>query len=67
MKIEIEIEYFEDIAKVDSTQAYLALIKEGEYKNTTVTAGSVADCFKEIGISIFVLDEYRKKIGSADR
>jgi hypothetical protein len=59
MKIEVEIEYFGDIAAVDQTQAYLASIKEGEYKGTIVTAGSVADCFKELGISIFVINAYR--------
>lgn len=59
--ITIEIEYFDD-ADLPEDHRYVACISEGEYKATVVTAGSVADCFKEIGISIFVMDEYRRSL-----
>jgi len=63
MKIEVEIEYFADIAEVDPKQAYMASISEGDYKGTVVTAESVAECFRQLGISIMVLDDFRSRVG----
>jgi len=55
--ITIEIEEYPELPDGDK---YLAVIREGEYKNIVVGGTSVSDCFKEIATSIFILDDYRK-------
>lgn len=59
MKIIVEIEYFEDIP--DPAHRYMASISEGDYKATVVVAESIASCFKELGTSMWVLDDFKSK------
>lgn len=59
MIITVEITYTKDIP--DPEQRYLAQILEGDYKGTIITAESISSCFKELGISMFVLDDFKSK------
>jgi hypothetical protein len=59
--IKVKIEFCENIP--DEEQKYLASIDEGDYKGTIVTAESVAECFRQLGTSIMVLDDFRKRVG----
>jgi hypothetical protein len=54
----IHLEYFEDLSK------YVAWIEGDEYKGVVLEADSLGECIKELGISLKVLELYRKNIKS---
>lgn len=59
MKITVEIFYADDVPEL--SQRYVAPISEGDYKAMVVTGSSISDCFKELSISMFILDDFKAK------
>jgi|SRR5580765_2580236 len=57
-KITVEIMFDE---RIPEEERYCASIKEGIYKGTVVTGNSISDCFKELSVSMFVMDDYKSK------
>jgi len=65
-KIEVEILYIDRLGDSEGNELqipiephYMAIINNDRYK-MSVLAYSIADCFKQLSISIFVADEREK-------
>lgn len=61
-EIVIHFQFYDDLPNSN----YVAWIEGGKYKGIVVSADSIADCVKEVGISLKVLDLYRKNIKTKD-
>lgn len=57
-RITIHFECFDDLPQDN----YVAWLEGEDYKGIVVTANSVAECVQEIGISLKVLELYRKNL-----
>ena len=57
-RITIHFECFDDLPNDN----YVAWIEGDDYKGMVVSANSVAECVQEIGISLKVLELYRKNL-----
>jgi len=63
MKIEVELNFF-DNPNLPANQIWVASIREGQYRGTVVTSNGPAGCFREISISMAVIDRYRQESAS---
>lgn len=57
LSIVVHFDYFENVP-----EPYVAWIEGDAYKGIIVTGNTIADCVKEIGISLKVLELYRQNI-----
>lgn len=56
-EIKVTIEYYPEV----TGSQYMAYISEGEFANTIVTGETIAEVFKELGISLFVMQEFKQQ------
>lgn len=57
-EIVIHIQQYDELDQVE--EQYVAWIAGEKYRGILVTANSISECMKELGISLKVLELYRK-------
>lgn len=58
-EIIIDVEFFGN-PDIPEEVRYVGWIKGKEYKGNIVSGSSIGECVKELGISLIVLEEYKK-------